>query len=347
MALSILEAQERMRKAMLRRDQQTLRELTKAYRTAYGYIKRDAERLLDKITRAQEAGESVSPFWLSQEERYRSLLIQVQKRINAFSDQAAGKISAAQADLVTMGSKDALALIAARFPPEIAASFDLLPSRAIEQLVGVLSDGSPLADLLGELGPQARELISRSLVQGVAAGMPIRRIAQGIDSALGHNLTRALNISRTESLRAYREASRQTYIANQDIVTGWVWLCSFSARTCPACFAMHGSEHSNNETLQSHCQCRCVMSPRTRSWRDLGISLDEPSIDYGDAESWLHSQPAAVQQQIFGRAGYEAFRDGKVQLSDFVGEKIHPRWGTTRYVRPINEILGTQRQRAA
>lgn len=347
MALSVLEAQERMRKAMLRRDKQTLRELTTAYRSAYKFIKRDAEKLLDKITRAQEAGESVSPFWLSQEARYRSLLIQIQKRINTFANGANGHIAAAQTDLVAMGSADALNLIALSFPPEVAAAFDLLPSRALDNLIGVLSDGSPLADLLGELGPEAQRMISQTLINGLASGMPIRKIARGINQALGHNLTRALTISRTEVLRSYREASIETYRANQDVLTGWRWTASYSARTCAACFAMDGTEHSNNESFASHPNCRCTPVPITRSWRDLGIPIDEPAREYSDAEAWIRSQPVSVQEGIFGKEGYAAFRDRKVTLQDFVGEKIHPRWGTTRYVRPIGEILGTQRRRAA
>ena len=347
MALSLAEAQERARKAMLRRDAQALRELRDAYRSAYRFIKKDADNLLDVIARAREAGETIGPFWLSQEKRYRSLLLQIEKRIGTFANGANGHVTAAQSDLVAMGSKDALDLIALSFPPGVASSFDLLPARAIDNLIGILSDGSPLADLLGELGPEAQGLISRTLVNGLVSGSSIRQIAKGIERALGHNLTRALTISRTETLRAYRSASLETYRANSDVVSGWTWLCSFSSRTCAACFAMHGSEHSNNETLDSHPNCRCVMSPRTKSWRDLGIPIDEPARDYGNADAWIRSQPASVQQGIFGKEGYAAFRNGKVTLQDFVGTRIHPRWGTTRYVRPIGEILGQPQRRAA
>lgn len=333
---------------MLARDKETRKELTAAYREAYKHIKTQADSLLNKITRAQAEGVHVNKSWLLREEAYRSLLIQVQRRINTFADIAESGITKAQSDLAEMGAADALDLLSSIYPPELGVSFAQLPTGAIDNLIGVLSDGSPLADLLGELGPQAEELIKRTLINGIAAGTPIRQMARSIQSALNHSRARAMNITRTESLRAYREASRESYKANEDVVKGWVWLCSFTVRTCAACFAMHGTVHSNDEQMDCHVQCRCVMSPITKSYRELGIRVDEPERDYGDAETWVRAQPEQVQIQILGsRDAYQMFKNGEVSLRDFVGEKNDPRWGRSRYTKPLREIQQSRRRRAA
>ncbi len=74
---------------------------------------------------------------------------------------------------------------------------------------------------------------------------------QAIRGRLGGNLVRALRISRTEMLRAYREATRRNYQANGDIVAGWRWLCAKQARTCAACLAMDGTHKCRDQTADN------------------------------------------------------------------------------------------------
>lgn len=62
---------------------------------------------------------------------------------------------------------------------------------------------------------------------------------------------RALRISRTEMLRAYREATRRNYQANGDIVPGWRWLCAKQPRTCAARLAMDGTHKCRDQTADN------------------------------------------------------------------------------------------------
>jgi len=59
-----------------------------------------------------------------------------------------------------------------------------------------------------------------ALIAGVGTGQNPRIIARQIRQALRGNLVRALRISRTETLRSYREASHRSYQANDDIMEG-------------------------------------------------------------------------------------------------------------------------------
>ncbi|MCL5957851.1 MAG: phage head morphogenesis protein [Chloroflexi bacterium] len=113
--------------------------------------------------------------------------------------------------------------------------------------------------------------VRKALLAGLATGQPQTVIARAVRQALGGNLVRALTIARTEMLRSYREASRQTYLANSDVVNGWIWHAVLSTRTCAACWAMNGTLHKLNERLDDHVRGRCAMMPVTRTWQELGF----------------------------------------------------------------------------
>src|SRR5512142_3157 len=67
--------------------------------------------------------------------------------------------------------------------------------------------GTPLADLLAELGPEASKAVRDVLITGLALGEGPRRIGARMRSAFAGNLYRAQSVARTEILRAYREAA--------------------------------------------------------------------------------------------------------------------------------------------
>jgi SPP1 gp7 family putative phage head morphogenesis protein len=144
--------------------------------------------------------------------------------------------------------------------PGVNISFHRLPKLAVENLAGFLADGSPLSSILSALSADAVSVVRASLINGVVSGQGVREIARGMREALGGNLRRAQVLARTEVLRAYRETSRQTYSANRDVLNGWRWHSALDRRTCAICYAMHGTLHGFNETLNDHPQGRCFPS---------------------------------------------------------------------------------------
>ena len=55
-------------------------------------------------------------------------------------------------------------------PPGVTVTWARLPREAVTDLVGFLQDGSPLRDLLDELGSEASRAVRDALVAGVATG---------------------------------------------------------------------------------------------------------------------------------------------------------------------------------
>jgi len=304
---------------------------------------------MQQITDARAAGEEVSPAWLYRAKRLRLLQDQVEAEIGRFADYAGVQITEAQRAAVQMGQQHAEQLALAGLgepPPGVTVTFARLPRDAVTDLVGFLSDGSPLRDLLDELGPEASKAVRDALVAGVATGQNPRVIARQIRQALAGDLVRALTISRTEILRSYRTASLRSYQANSDIMEGWVWHSARDRRTCMSCIAMHGTKHRLDERLDDHVSGRCTAIPLTKSWEAIlgpkgrGIPDARPQIGLG--ADWFARQPENVQRAMMGPAEYAAWKAGAFDLKDLVGRTRDPRWGTMRAERSLTGILGEQ-----
>jgi SPP1 gp7 family putative phage head morphogenesis protein len=165
------------------------------------------------------------------------------------------------------------------------------------------------------------------LVSSIAEGKNPNVVAREIRTALGGNLTRSLTIARTETLRAYREASRAEYLANADVLRGWIWTADLSNRTCAACWAQHGSVHPLGEIMATHPRCRCSMVPATRSWKELGFGSTPESVQIQEGPAIFRRLPESDQRAILGDAKYRAYSGRQITLPDLVAKRESPVWG--------------------
>jgi SPP1 gp7 family putative phage head morphogenesis protein len=360
---TIYDIAEEQRRALLASERAAAAEMVRAYGLAWKRMRQDLDALLKQIEDARKAGlvpdqftprapggppiprtpGTFSPSWLFRQERYQSLLRQVEAEMAQFSALATGTITAQQ-ELVTGVAQDQAEQLAlaglGEGPAGVTITWDRLPKDAFTDLVGFLQNGSPLKDLLDELGPAASRSIQDELIQAVALGQNPRVTARRIRGALGDNMVRALRISRTETMRAYREATRRSYQANANVVNGWYWTAALDGRTCAACWAMSGTFHTNDERLDDHVNGRCAMVPKTKTWAELGFTgIDEtapkPRIGVDEFDKLTPEQ----QARVLGKAGLEAYQALKVDLRDFVGQRNSPRWGTMRYARSLKRAL--------
>ncbi len=156
-----------------------------------------------------------------------------------------------------------------------------------------------------------------------------------LKKALGIGLSRALTIARTETLRAHREATRASYQANKGLVGGWIWHSAADERTCGCCWAMHGTEHSLEEELDGHPNCRCAMVPILP-----GINFEvKPGVEL------FAGLTAEKQIRILGPAKWAAWKDGRFALGDLVGVKESSVWGSMRVERSLGDLIGTETAR--
>ena len=311
-----------------------------AWRDAYAKVRDEYQQVLDKIADAVEAGQDVSPAWLYQQTRLEAAGATAREQMALYARQAENGVQQAQEAAARQGQGHAASLVQeAASQVNLEGSFvDLNPDN-LRHLTGHLADGSPLAGLFSGLGDEVADQARAALVNGVTLGWNPNTMAQQIAQTLDMPRHRAVTVMRTESQRVYREVARETYQANSEILVGWVWTATLSARTCPACLAMHGSVHPVTETLDGHPRCRCAMVPRTPSWADLGMGdLEDVRPPLGDGEAWLKAQPPRTQRAILGPAKWSAWTRGDISLSDMVARTRSADWGTMRRERSLLEI---------
>ena len=326
------------RRALLAGEREAAARMVRAYGESWKRIQSELEYITRRIEDARRAGEEVSAAWLYRQRRWQALREQVLAEVQRFERQVEESVRAEQAEVVAAAQEHAREQAQAAAQTEakaarIATTWNRLPVQATEDLVGFLTDGSPLRTLLMGLGAEAAAGVERALLTGLMTGQNPRKIARFVRQEFGVPLSRALTISRTEVLRSYRESTRRTYQANRHIIRGWRWLAAHQPRTCPACLAMDGSIHPLEEQLDDHPNGRCAMTP---------VLVDEEPPARETGVEWFERQDDATQERILGKAGLAAYKAGAVTLQDFVGRRYSEEWGTTRYARSLRQILGPE-----
>ncbi|NBW14722.1 MAG: hypothetical protein EBR82_42660, partial [Caulobacteraceae bacterium] len=222
--------------ALLQRDEVASRRIVEAYTRSYQKMEQNIRALTEKIERARAAGQYISPSWAFQIDRYQTLQRQITSEITRIAGTVEQTITTNQTAAVqqAVANTEALVNLGAQ-STGVSVSFSQLPKDATESIVGFLSDGSPLKGLLDKLPGMAGQAVSEALTDGIVRGLGATQIARNMRNALGGNMTRAMIIARTETMRAYREATSRTFNQNRDILVGWVWVASFSRRTCASC----------------------------------------------------------------------------------------------------------------
>jgi SPP1 gp7 family putative phage head morphogenesis protein len=237
------------------------------------------------------------------------------------------------------------ALIGSQLPPNAASagvSFTRMSPDALAAIVErttkrIHSDTKPFpADV--------ERIMKRQLVRGIAVGenprATARRIMKETEGRFNGGLTRALTIARTETLDAHRAATKASEKANKTILEEWEWHAALNARTCPSCWAKHGTRHPLDEDgPNDHQNGRCARVTVTKSWKDLGFDIEEPPSLTKDAETVFNDLTPATQRDIMGAQRLELLQSGKVSWADLSTVKQTNGWRDSHTVTPLKDLL--------
>jgi len=344
----ILELSNQFRAQLLARERRAATALVRMYGVGWQRLQGDIRTLQSEIDAQRAAGVELSAGRIFRLERMQAIQAQVEREMATFAEFADSTISAGQREAIAAGERNAHALVQAAFPrdAEITINFARMPREAVEQMVGFLQDGSPLRDLLVEAVADLADDFGETMATGLAAGWNPRKLAREIRAQYGMGLTRALRISRTEQLRAYREATRNTYKENSHVVREWERHASADDRTCMACVMLDGKRYELAEAMDDHIQGRCAMLPITKTYRELGIDVDEPDFKRELASDWFQRQDEATQRKMMGTL-YDPWKAGDFKLEDIPKQVENKTWGNSWVPSSLKELVGDGKAQAA
>ena len=127
----------------------------------------------------------------------------------------------------------------------------------------------------------------------------------------------ANNIMRTLFLESYRGSNAVGQNVNRRVISQVIRIASLDDRVCMACVALHGTviwDSARNEgepipKIQEHHQGRCTTLPVPQ-----GLSRNVES-----GETWFNGLSETDQRRVMNNnAAYEEWREGKIQLNEFI-----------------------------
>jgi SPP1 gp7 family putative phage head morphogenesis protein len=325
----------------------TTRTLTTAWARAWDELTPAWQAAVaDLIARAAADGVWPAPWQLARVERLGAAVVATASALDALAEHARSTIGDGTGEVVVAAGAAEPWLIASQLPAAAQAAAAATYAARIHPTaldVIVARTGQQVTALTRPLSAEATEAMRRALVRGVAVGdnprTAARDMVRRVQGGFNGGLARALTIARTEMLDSYRETSRYAHAANADVLSGWLWSCACDRRSCPGCWGMHGTSHTLDEPGPlGHQNCRCSRLPKTKSWRDLGIPLDEPADLLPDARARFDALPEADQVAIMGPARLAALRSGQVGWSDLATRRDNPGWRPSYVPTPVRDL---------
>lgn len=319
-------AARRFKAELLRRERSAASDMVRVYGESWRRLTARIDPLATWIDQERLQGRVV-PLWrIQQLQSFRDLRTQVEAELRTFTRYAEGVTVANQRDAIGAAFSNAADLVGIGAGPELRAGLVRFNPGAVEAAVGFASNGSPLQTLFVGLGNA--DAIVNDLAYNLAAGINPRVAARMMRTRYAVPLQRALRINRTEMLRSYRAASMDTYRANAPLLDGWIWLSAADSRTCPACFAMHGTFHPLDKDLNDHVQGRCTAVPSVKGRR--------PTIPTGEQE--FARMTPAQQVKVLGPTAWEAWSAGQVTIDQFAGIHKSDVWGDSIRRKTLTEL---------
>jgi SPP1 gp7 family putative phage head morphogenesis protein len=230
----------------------------------------------------------------------------------------------------------------------------LTTALAPAQLRAIVSDamieGAPLKEWFERLGGDTAQRFADEVRKGMVAGETNAEIVRRVrgtkanaykDGVMEIPRNSAQRVVRTAVQTVANTAQVETYRANADVIGKLQHLSVLDNRTSVICVSRSGLTWTLDEkpighdkvfmTPPLHWNCRSVLIPVTKSWKELGIDLPEipPStrssmdgqvaadIPFGD---WLKTKDEAFQNRLLGKGRADLWRKGKLSLQELTDQ---------------------------
>lgn len=188
-------------------------------------------------------------------------------------------------------------------------------------------------------------IIKNAIVQGEIENETMVRISRRI---FGTSENRFINSLLQPSRRHLKTENNTTvnhisnitkesfYKENNDIIKGQQFVATLDTHTTLICGSLDGAielfdksvDQINGRKPPLHYNCRSLLVPIIKSFRELGLNVDEIPASTRESmdgqvsakltyNKWFDKQSAKVQKEILGPGRYKLYKDGSVKISNF------------------------------
>lgn len=346
-----LQLQEQLRRELFKITDTQTRALVRAWADAWNEVEADlTATLLDMLT----AGDQVTRAQLLRSTRLRKALAIIADHLEQLAKDAGVTITGDLRGVVDTAGGAQASVIDSQLPPRsnLLDGLDAWSTVDERQVAAIVQRSTEqITSLLDPLSDEAYDAVRRELIRGVASGSNPRqtaaRMVRRAEKGFNGGLNRALNIARTETLDAHRQAAALGQAQHADVLSGWSWLAKLDTLTCPSCWSQHGTVHDLSEPGPfDHQSGRCGRLPTVKPWSDLGLDIEEPPSLIPDADALFDGLTSAEQLAILGPGRYEAWARGEFPLSDWSVRRTTPGWRDSFGVAPVPQSGGRVRSAA-
>lgn len=308
-------------------DDALMRELGERWLAVEENLQSDIDALAEEMARRRAEGEEITEQMVWKSERYQRLQWKMKAETAKYNQDAARTIEEYQRKAAQIGIDAANAAIEAGGTGPLSAAWNRINVSAVEAMIGIAGDGSPLYLLLAKDYGSAVDGLLDALISGIASGKGVKEIVREMVESFGIGLDRAILIARTETQRAYRMGSTEQY-RESGVVTGFMRLVKKQG-ACLGCLLLDGEMFETSEELDDHPNGRCTAIPIVRG-------VDAPEWEKG--MDWLKRQPEEKQREIMGNQRYELWQSG-TPLESMTHKVHHEVWGDSPAPTPINQLV--------
>lgn len=303
---------------------------------AWAQLEQRLQLELTELLRELQANGIRTPSQLYQVQRFQQLLLQIDQELLLFNTEAARDLESMQRTMIESAYWSSMSWVqqrAAAMGLELGGAagvtFDRMNPLAVEAIIGILADGSPVLPILQEVALESTALLVAALVEGVARGEhPVKLARDLVQQGLARDLQRVQSITRTEMLRASREATLEGY-RNSGVVVGYQRMSALSLRSCIGCIASHGRKYPLSVPFEEHPNGRCYPVP-VLDWNDA-----EPMLD---GKQWFDSLTDGDRRQILAPGAFDLYKAGKVDFNQLASLRIDPVWGNSILPTPVSQL---------
>ncbi|TWI69049.1 phage Mu protein F like protein [Pseudoduganella lurida] len=304
------------------------------------------EELLDRLTfKGRELSEATRA-------DVAALLKECQTVIGDYYDHVTSSSLDGLSGLGQVEAKATAGAIEAAFAAQITPA---LPTEGYFRALvkNTLIEGAPAADWWRGQNQALQSKFSNAVRQGLAASETNAKIIQRVRrDVMPMARNHAASLVQTSVATVAGEARMETYRRNDDVINGFRQVSTLDSHTTLVCTAYSGKEWDNERQpvghslpfvspkgsaagCPRHFNCRSLIAPRTKTFKELGLDVPEfrastkaasggPVASKLTFDEFLTRKGPAFSDELLGKGRAELWRKGTISLSQLLDQSGRP-----------------------